>query len=276
MLVTDLIQNNDNQEEMPMLYSHYSEYMAKSMRAHRPGPDKGEFEYLKKYLDSNSQPFLELGCGYGRLLLPIIEAGYSITGIDSSPEMLQQCRATGVKRGIEPVIYEQFMQKLSLEEKYGLIFIDDCTFTLIIEDKDVEELFERVYFHLKPGGTFLFDFYGYDPDSDEASDSNIFAGTNTGWVKDEDGAIYVSKSIGSYDINSHIIKRLMIHDCYIEGKLVGSQAFEDPNRVHNLKEVVRVLRSKGFIDIRTGGHQSDTVSDCSENIFSIRCKKQAV
>jgi hypothetical protein len=28
-----------------MIYSHYSEYMAKSMSAGRPGPDPGEYEF---------------------------------------------------------------------------------------------------------------------------------------------------------------------------------------------------------------------------------------
>ena len=75
-----------------MIYSHYSEYMAKAMSAARPGLDEGEYEFLRRYLESNEQPFLELACGYGRLLLYIMEKGYSIVGTDSSPEMLEQCR----------------------------------------------------------------------------------------------------------------------------------------------------------------------------------------
>ena len=37
-------------------------------------------------------PILELGCGSGRLLLPLARVGYTITGIDSSPEMLARAR----------------------------------------------------------------------------------------------------------------------------------------------------------------------------------------
>ncbi|MEZ4518635.1 MAG: class I SAM-dependent methyltransferase [Chloroflexota bacterium] len=33
-------------------------------------------------------PVLELGCGSGRLLLPLARAGYEITGVDNSPAML--------------------------------------------------------------------------------------------------------------------------------------------------------------------------------------------
>lgn len=77
-----------------MIYSHYSEYMAEYMSARRPAPDAGELGFMQRYLDSCEQPFLELACGYGRLLLPLMERGYRIVGTDSSPEMLAKCRCS--------------------------------------------------------------------------------------------------------------------------------------------------------------------------------------
>ena len=38
-------------------------------------------------------PVLELGCGTGRVLLPLARAGYEITGLDLSAPMLDRCRA---------------------------------------------------------------------------------------------------------------------------------------------------------------------------------------
>ena len=38
-------------------------------------------------------PILELGCGTGRVLLPLARAGYEITGLDLSAQMLERCRA---------------------------------------------------------------------------------------------------------------------------------------------------------------------------------------
>src|ERR1700730_18691528 len=35
---------------------------------------------------------LELGCGTGRLLLPLAEAGFALTGVDRSAAMLEQAR----------------------------------------------------------------------------------------------------------------------------------------------------------------------------------------
>ena len=43
---------------------------------------------VKFYSEQFGDPILEMGCGTGRQLLPLAERGYSVTGIDYSPEML--------------------------------------------------------------------------------------------------------------------------------------------------------------------------------------------
>ena len=35
---------------------------------------------------------LEVGCGTGRILLPIARSGRTVEGLDASPEMLDRCR----------------------------------------------------------------------------------------------------------------------------------------------------------------------------------------
>ncbi|HEX9610376.1 MAG TPA: methyltransferase domain-containing protein, partial [Gemmatimonadales bacterium] len=38
-------------------------------------------------------PVLELGCGTGRMLLPLARAGHTVVGLDNSRQMLARCRA---------------------------------------------------------------------------------------------------------------------------------------------------------------------------------------
>lgn len=256
-----------------MIYSHYSEYMAKAMSAARLGPDPGELEYLLPYLQANEAPFLELACGYGRVLLPLMERGYTVYGSDSSQEMLDQCSVLAKEKKVAPRLYKQFMQKLDIEEQFGLIFIVDCTFTLVVEDHDVHELFERVWKHLKPKGTFLFDFFGYFPNEHFTNNNVAKEYTTTDWVKAPDDSIYVSRKISTYDPVTKITSTLQIHDCYVGGKLVGSQAYDDPNKHHDVEEIIAILASKGFHHIRVAGHHTEAPADEKDRLFSIRCKK---
>jgi SAM-dependent methyltransferase len=47
-----------------------------------------------------SQPILELGCGSGRLLVPLARAGATITGLDSSSPMLAQAESAASSAGV--------------------------------------------------------------------------------------------------------------------------------------------------------------------------------
>ena len=57
-----------------------------------PYSTRGDVEfYVDEALAANG-PVLELGCGTGRVLIPIARAGVTIDGLDGSPKMLERCR----------------------------------------------------------------------------------------------------------------------------------------------------------------------------------------
>ena len=95
----------------------------------------------------------------------------------------------------------------------------------------------------------------------------------TRWAKAQDGSIFVSKKISSYDPTTHITSRLQVHDYFVGGKFVGSQAYEDPNRDYDPLEVVRLLKAHGFDDIRLGGYHTEDPPEENASMVSIRCKR---
>lgn len=251
-----------------MIYSHYSEYMAKSMSAGRPGPDAGELEFMQRHLDACEQPFLELACGYGRLLLPLMERGYRVVGTDSSPAMLAECRRLARRKRLTPVLRRQFMQRLSLRERFGLIFIADGGMALVIEEPDRLELLRRVHAHLKPGGVFLFDIFTPWVRSKEPARK-----TGTGWVKAADGSIYVGRRDETFDPGTNVQYNLQIHDRYVSGKLAGSQAFVDPMRYDEPSRLSTLLANAGFVDIVVTDYHSDRPLKADSGMVSFVCRK---
>src|SRR5258706_6092831 len=83
-------------------------------------------------------PLLELACGSGRLLLPLTEAGFEVTGVDSSAKMLslaeQRLRQAGVASRCRLV--QQDMRSLHVEEKFRMAFIALGSFAHVITRKE--------------------------------------------------------------------------------------------------------------------------------------------
>ncbi|MCS6881363.1 MAG: class I SAM-dependent methyltransferase [Oscillochloridaceae bacterium] len=60
-----------------------------------------DLPFLREMARRADGPLLELMCGTGRLLLPLAEAGFTITGVDSSPAMLDIARARVQEAGLD-------------------------------------------------------------------------------------------------------------------------------------------------------------------------------
>ena len=80
--------------------SPYDEIAAYYDLEHRSFTD--DVDLYLQFIEAAGDPVLELGCGTGRILRGIAEAGYSVTGLDSSAPMLDFARiaAEGLDDGI--------------------------------------------------------------------------------------------------------------------------------------------------------------------------------
>ena len=106
---------------------------------------------------------LEVGCGTGRILLPIARAGAAITGIDASMHMLERCRA---KLAAEPAavrarvtLAQHDMRDFELAEKFGLIIAPFRVIQHLTTVDDQLRFLDTVARHLAPGGRLVFDVF---------------------------------------------------------------------------------------------------------------------
>jgi cyclopropane fatty-acyl-phospholipid synthase-like methyltransferase len=114
------------------------------------GPVDLVVEVLKELSDGGQA--LELGVGTGRIALPLSAAGVAVTGIDSSPEMLEMLRAK--PGGAElPVLLGNFRD---LEGgPYDLIYTVFDTFWHLLEQDDQVACFANAGQALSDEGIFL-------------------------------------------------------------------------------------------------------------------------
>jgi SAM-dependent methyltransferase len=119
---------------------------------------------VKKYGD----PVLELGCGTGRITLPIAEAGYRIVGLDLSERMLE--RAVEKRAALRREARERAhlvrgdMTKFELEEKFRSIVVPFRPFQHLLESEQQMACLNCVKQHLVPNGSLIVDFFQTDPE----------------------------------------------------------------------------------------------------------------
>lgn len=72
----------------------------------RPSTDVA---YYTGLLADVGGPILEPAAGTGRILIPLLQAGHEVEGLDSSPQMLARCRQHCHDRGLDPPLHEADM-----------------------------------------------------------------------------------------------------------------------------------------------------------------------
>jgi len=84
-----------------------------------------ELSYIEKAISRFGSPVLDLACGTGRLLLPLLKAGIDIDGCDISGDMLEHCRRKAALGGYNPRLYQQSMHSFNLPRTYKTMYIGD-------------------------------------------------------------------------------------------------------------------------------------------------------
>lgn len=129
-------------------------------------PDPDELAYYRRVIEDDGQPALDLGCGAGRLLLPLLWTGLDVDGCDISADMLAHCRQLAGRDGLEPRLYQQPWHELDVPRTYRTIFICDSFGIGGQRQQDIEGL-RRCHRHLAPGGVLVFSLdlpYAVEPE----------------------------------------------------------------------------------------------------------------
>lgn len=98
-------------------------------------------------------PVLELGCGTGRITIPMAQQGISMTGVDITPGMLERARQKTQDVSIQWV--EADARSFTLEQQFRFIFESGSLFQHLLERADQEAMLGRVRDHLEPEGRFV-------------------------------------------------------------------------------------------------------------------------
>lgn len=133
---------SDSNNPFPMLYHYHHQNFTE---------DLPFWEGLARWMGN---PILELGCGTGRVLIPLAQNGHTVYGIDHSPAMLsflKQRIPLDLQANIQ--LIEADMVDFAIEAEFQLVLLPCNTYSSF--DKQARPKMLRCIFqHLKPGGVF--------------------------------------------------------------------------------------------------------------------------
>lgn len=143
---------------MNQLYDRPKEYDLEHL-----GDDEDVRFYTSLVQKFRPRNILELGCGTGRITIPLAEqagrAGYRIVGLDSQVPMLKEARARlqqlpeAVRERVDFVAGD--MRNWSNDARFDLIFAACSSISHLLDLNDQLATWQRAYANLAEGGRFV-------------------------------------------------------------------------------------------------------------------------
>jgi ubiquinone/menaquinone biosynthesis C-methylase UbiE len=168
-------------------------------------------------------PVLELGCGTGRVAIPVFEAGVDVVGLDFSPAMLDVARRKIHRREDTDgalTLVQADMRDFRLDRKFPLITIPFRGFLSLMTVEDQTRALLNVKRHLAPDGKLVFNVFV--PDLEMLVQEGDVAYHLRDVTAPDTGTVFVVWSQSSYDNHAQIINaRIIVDELDAEGAAVG-------------------------------------------------------
>lgn len=119
------------------------------------------YDEWNDFLQREAKPgtLVDIGCGTGELSIRFAHAGFQVTGVDLSDDMLAIAREKADEHNLSIPLFQQDMRELDGLGLFqtAVIFCDSLNY--LKTEEDVKKTFQAVYAHLEKGGLLLFDVH---------------------------------------------------------------------------------------------------------------------
>ena len=102
-------------------------------------------------------PVLDVACGTGRVLMPVLQAGADADGLDLFQPMLDTARRKADALGLSPALRCGDMADFQMPRRYALVMITFNAFCHMLTTDDQLRCLGCIRRHLRPGGLLAFD-----------------------------------------------------------------------------------------------------------------------
>ncbi len=253
---------------MDNLFTNLEEYQDPEIYDLENAPSDLDESFYLSLAHEVGGPVLELGCGTGRMTIPMAKAGLEITGLDVTSAMLEQARR---KAGDLPIQWmEADVRSFHLGRQFNFIFECGSVFMHMLSNADQRAFLQHVYEHLADAGRFVFSVLFPHPRYLQTLEAEEEWYT----IQDDKGRTIKVSGYQTYDELSQVVTETAIRR--IKAADGNESILEAPLRKRYTfpQEMEALLDANGFIiKERYGGPDRSALTSASMFMVYICAKK---
>lgn len=221
-----------------------------------------ELDFYLSYAEKNKK-ILEIMCGSGRFLVPFLEYGYNIRGVDFSVEMLEKLKLKAPEADVEYADIAEY----TTNEQFDYIFISSGSVSLFTDMNLCQKILKKIKGLLAPAGKFVF---AVDTIAAKCLDNDDYEMSVS--VKMKNGFDLVLKTKNYFDVQQQIQFSPGIYELYDKDKLLKSEHMDFQTHLYKFGEMENYLREAGFTEIKTYSsfEKEIAIDDCCD-MFLFEC-----
>jgi SAM-dependent methyltransferase len=229
----------------------------------KPHAPANELAFYTAYAHNAGGPIFEPMCGTGRFLIPLLEQGLDVDGLDASVHMLAVCEQKCLTKNLRPKLYQEFLHEFRSDKKYNLIFIPTGSLGLITRLAEIKKCLSILYDLLLPNGKLVF----------EVETPRVLPTELGTWQTPSRTHVTADKSkivlstLPTYDAATQIFKTLCRYQLIKENKILVTENEDFEVRLYQPHEIDEWLKETGFQDMVCFNAYSPDAADNNEVII---------
>lgn len=218
--------------------------------------------------DVVGDPILELGCGSGRILLPLAEDGFHVTGLDGSPAMLKRAESRaselGVSERVTLVPADIRTADSAPGGPFGLVIVGLNTLLHLPSQAAQIELLCAAHRALDPRGQLVIDVFNPTPHLLTELSRGI---THEGaWAHSQGGTVDKWSSRELVASDQRLVTTIWYDHTFPDQSVRRMRSAFELRYVH-FAELALMLQTAGFVEWRAyGGYDLEPFDDSAERM----------
>lgn len=116
-------------------------------------------QLFKIHAKHHPRTILDLGCGTGGHIVPLLQQGFQICGVDASESMLHIAKTKLKGLDLKAKLIKSRLDRFRFPQKFDAIICMFSVFDYLTTNQEIIKTLRRVSAHMKREALFIFDFW---------------------------------------------------------------------------------------------------------------------